>query len=323
VPLSEASDLQNQINLLTSGGTIWLEAGTYNSGDLTIANSNVTVMGVGRDATVLAGSLAISTGNVFLQDLWVYANGKAFGVKLYGGGGAGVPRCELRRVRVGGNSDGTGRAPSGDGPAVGLWLDSAILTVCDHCLFAFCNTGSGLYVNTTNGTWSTNVNTFRDCTFNGNAGYGVEITDGGDGVASMELHVFRNGNMEDNALGEVYASQAIGLELRGIDFESTKNLGASGKTLNINGCTNVLVEDCHSVVTGNTQRFFVFSSCGNVKVSHCRVSGIYPAGDVGVFDEASVNCTSYDNTWVNPISGSVTTTARYVNNRSQMRGYSA
>ena len=314
--------LQGAINALGSGGgNLMLQPGTY-TGDITISNSNISIYGSGRDKTILSGSVTITTGNITLHDLWVYANGKSYGIKMYSVPN-GSPRNHLNRVRVGGNSDSGGRSPSGDGPQLGLWLDSTILLVADHCLFAFCNTGSGLYVNTTNGTWSTNCNTFRDCTFNGNATKGVEITDGGDGVASMLLHRFLGGNIEDNGTGDFYARGAIGIEIKGIDFESTKNLGST-PTIDLGTCTNVIIEDCHCTTAGNTTRFFLVQSCGNVKVTHCRVSGLQPVGDIGVFDEGSVNCVSYDNTWIASLDTNLyTTSPRWVSNRAQMRGYSA
>lgn len=314
--------LQGAINALGSGGgNLMLQPGTY-TGDITISNSNISIYGSGRDKTILSGSVTITTGNITLHDLWVYANGKSYGIKMYSVPN-GSPRNHLNRVRVGGNSDSGGRSPSGDGPQLGLWLDSTILLVADHCLFAFCNTGSGLYVNTTNGTWSTNCNTFRDCTFNGNATKGVEITDGGDGVASMLLHRFHGGNIEDNGTGDFYARGAIGIEIKGIDFESTKNLGST-PTIDLGTCTNVIIEDCHCTTAGNTTRFFLVQSCGNVKVTHCRVSGLQPVGDIGVFDEGSVNCVSYDNTWIASLDTNLyTTSPRWVSNRAQMRGYSA
>jgi hypothetical protein len=316
--------LQAAINNLPNGGNLMLKPGIY-MGDITISQNNLSLLGSGKENTILSGSVTVTSANVNMQDLWAYGNGKAFGMKMYLLGG-GPARNHLLRVRVGGNADGTGKAPSGDGPQVGLWMDGSIITAADHCSFAFCNTGSGLFVDTTQNNLGTNCNTFRDCTFNGNAAFGVEMTDGGDGIAGMLLHRFHGGNMEDNATGEVYIKSAIGVELKGIDFESTKSLGSTHPTVQCDSCTSVLMEDCHSVTIGssNTQRFFIFNSVKNGTVTHCRVSGLYPAGDVGAFDEGCVHCLSYDNYWHDPITGSnKTTTPRWVTNRGQMRGYTA
>jgi len=323
VPVTDAASLNARINALTNGGTIWLEQGNYAAaGDLTITKSNVGIWGVGRDSTILPGSVTISGGNVSLQDMWVYANGKSYGIKMYGGGVAGVPRNELRRVRVGGNSDAGGRAPSGDGPQVGLWLDGSILTVADHCLFAFCNTGSGLYVNTTNGTYSTNCNVFRSCTFNGNATYGVEITEGGDGVSGMLLHSFVGGNMEDNGSGEVIVDGAIGIRLQDIDFETSKTIST---TLNLEAA-NVTVENCHAttVLSGAVTRFFLINA-GRTVVRGCRISGNFTSPDIGAVLDNSSFFSAYDNEWWGPLgtAGNVTITPRWINNRANQQGYSA
>jgi len=312
--------LQAAIDSLgTGGGNLMLQPGTY-TGDITISNSNISLYGSGRDKTILSGSVTIAAGNITLHDLWAYGNGKAYGIKMYAVTG-GTPRNHLNRVRIGGNSDSGGRAPSGDGPQVGLWLDSAIVTVCDHCLFAFCNTGSGLYVNSTSGTWSTNCNSFRDCTFNGNAGYGIEIIVGVDGVASMLLHNFVGGNMEDNASGEVKVDSAIGIRLQDIDFETTKTIGA---TLDITA-SNVIIENCHGVVAGGgaVTRFFLIAA-GRSVVRHCRISGNYTSEDVGVFTDTGNRVFAYDNQWETPIgtAGNVTVTPRWINNRASEQGYS-
>ncbi len=327
VSAADASTLQGEINTLTSGtgGVIWLEGGTYNCGNLVIAGTQaIEIRGSGMNSTILTGSITTARGGVVLRDLWVFANTQTYGVKL-GAGATSTDRCHLDKVRVGGNADGTGRAPSGDGPQVGLWLDGAILTVCDHCLFAFCNTGSGVYVNSTSGTWSTNCNTFRDCTVNGNKTNGYEIIEGGDGVASMLLHRIIGGNIEDNGTSgvagtsDIYVRSAIGIEIVGVDFESTKNLGSA--TIDINA-TCVVVEDCNFVTTGTTPRAFLMTS-GNAVVRYSRSSGTYTARDIGVFADGCVHCHAYGNTWWSAASGSVTTTPRWVSNRGSMFGWSA
>jgi len=322
VQQTQASSLQGVINELTaaSGGIIWLEQGTYNSGDLVISGSrSIEIWGCGMERTILTGSLTIENSGNVIKDLWVYANGKSYATKIYKSG-AGESRNNFQKVRMGGNSDGTGRAPSGDGPQVGLWLDGAIVTVCDHCLFAFCNTGSGLYVNTTNGTYSTNCNSFRDCTFNGNATYGVLMEQGGDGVSSMLLHEFVGGNMEDNALGEVKTDSIIGLRLQDIDFETTKTIAA---TLDISG-SNIVIDNCHAVVggAGAVTRFFLLQ-CGRGLVTRCRVSGNYVNADIGVVLENSLFFEEHNNQWWDPLgtAGNVTVTPRFVNHRGGMLGY--
>jgi len=323
VPVSEAGTLQGIINSLTGtgGGVIWLGDGTYAAGDLVISGSNnIQIWGVGMERTILTGSLTIENSGNVIKDLWLFGDGKAFACKVYKSG-AGESRSNFQKVRFGGNSDVTGRAPSGDGPQVGLWLDGAIVSVCDHCLFAFCNTGSGLYVNSTSGTYSTNCNSFRDCTFNGNAGYGVEIIVGGDGVASMLLHNFVGGNMEDNASGEVKVDSAIGIRLQDIDFETTKTIGA---TLDITA-SNVIVENCHGVVAGGgaVTRFFLIAA-GRSVVRYCRISGNYTSQDIGVFTDTGNRVFAHDNQWETPLgtAGNVTVTPRWINNRASEQGYS-
>jgi hypothetical protein len=241
----------------------------------------------------------------------VRATGKAYGIKLHGSGE--VARCELRNVWVGASA-----LAAGDGPVVGLWLDGAIVTVVDHCTFAF-NTGAGLYVNTTVGALSTNVNTFTDCTFNGNSTYGIHLEIGGDAVAGYMLHRFEGGNIESNITGDVYCDGATFVILRGIDFECSVSHNP-GQMIFMNGCQPVVIEDCNFVLGAGVtvQRFFELDGCANAIVRRNRLSvgggATFSQGAVGIFNEGCVQCTAYDNLlW--PAGAGL-----FINNRGSMRG---
>jgi len=322
VPVTEAASLNSRINALTNGGTIWLEQGNYAAaGDITVSNSNVVIRGVGMSSTILGGSVLIEAGVVRLQDLAVRATGKAYGVKLYTSSGAGTPRCEIRNVWIGASSVG-----AGNGPDKGLWLDGAILTVVDHCTIAF-NNHSGLYVNTSDTVApiaSTNMNTFRDCTFNGNGRYGVEIEVGVDAVAGMMGHRFVGGNMESNTLGEFSADNATFIAIQGVDFECGID-HTGGQIISISASQPVLIEDCNFVISQPNPpgtavavtRFFLITNCGDAHVRRCRLStdgvATWVQGAVGVFTEGCTGCTEQDNI-LSPAGA-----GRYISNRGRMR----
>lgn len=318
--IAAAGSLQNLINATPAWGRIYVPSGTY-PGNISFSKP-LHIYGDG-ESTILSGSMFFDSSRLCLEDLWVYGNGQTYGLKL-GAGATSTSRCELNRVRIGGNADGTGRAPSGDGPQVGLWLNGAIVTRCSHCLFAFCNTGSGLYVNSTSATWSTNCNRFTDCTFNGNATHGIEIVEGGDGVASMMLHEFLGGNIEDNGDEDVYIRSAIGVRLEDIDFETTKTIADPKAHMNIS-CSNLIIDDCHGVVAGGgaVDRFFSITA-GRGYIDNCRISGNYTYSDVGLVLEGSNYFEVRDgNQWWTPrvISGEESVSPRWVNNRALSRGW--
>jgi hypothetical protein len=329
VPLSEASDLQNQINLLTSGGTIWLEAGTYNSGDLTMTNNNVAIWGVSQEATILTGSVTIPTNSCTFHDLWIKGTGKAYGVKIFNAS-AGPNRNHFTKVRIGGT------ASSADGPTgPGVWLDGGILNVFDHCLIAF-NGGDGVYINTTDpssGNFTTNVNTFRDCTLNLNDGYGVKTALGTAGVggeptpaiAGMQQNVFIGGNIEDNALGAAYVQSSFWTRFDNVDFESSKNLGTNGWLIEGSNCTYMIVENCSFNSTGDTGRVFYVAGSGSCRFTGNRIIGQFTRMDVGVFEDDCYRCVAYNNALWDPTtaSGSDQVSPRWINNRGQNRGWTA
>lgn len=305
--------LQGAINALPTGGIIMLQSGTY-TGDITLSSGSMTIIGTGM-TTILTGSVSITASNTCLRDLQIRATGKAYGIKIYQSGG-GVARCDLRNLYVGGTADNSNPpVRDGNGPDNGLYLDGAIVSVVDHCTFAYCNT-NGLYVNTSVSQFSTNVNSFRDCTFNGNGNYGVMIEKGSDGVAGMMLHKFEGGNMESNDSGEFYADFATFVIIRGVDFECGKN-HVGGQIIFMNGCQPVVIEDCNFVVSGGAvvTRFFQLTSCADASVRRNRLSGTtWAQGAVGVFGENCFYCTSSDN-----ILNGDGETGLFINNRGAMR----
>jgi len=331
VSVADAGTLQGVINSLVNGGTIWLEEGTYAAGDLTISNAHVTLMGSGW-GTILTGSITVATGYVTLQDFMVRATGKAYGVKLYVSGG-GPARCLLKKLWIGGSAFG-----AGDGPNKGLYLDGAILTHIDQCTMAFCEQ-SGCYIDSSSSTYTTNVNTFTDCTFNGNGhggtGYGVELSTGGDGIAGMMLNTFHGGNMEDNMSGSVLADNNTGMVFHGIDFEDGNNTitrGVNWNTINISGSGPVLIEQCNFVTNSNignpipavandpAGRIFLLTGASCPIVRGNRAEGYVPVvgadgGAIGVFSDTCVNPLCENNAiW---ISGA----GFWFNNRGSMRGH--
>lgn len=302
----------------TGGGNLMLQEGTY-TGDITFpTTAAVNLYGSGMNNTILTGNVTITTGFHVLEHLWVMGTGKAYGVKLVNTT-AGVPRVHMTKVRIGGDlSSATG--PSGPG----LWLDGAILTVCDHCLF-YLNGSDGVYINTTSVTdKTTNVNTFRDCTINLNGGYGVKTEVGVDGVAGMQQNVFLGGNMEDNALGVAYIDSSFYTRFDNVDFESSINLGSGGWLFNGSTATYIIIENCGVSSTGDTGRLFVFSSCVSCRVNNNRIRGQFTRMDIGVFDENCRNCTAHGNAWYDGTLASGAddvVTPRWINNRSTNHGW--
>jgi len=298
--------VNSAIASLTSGGVIELGPGTF-AGDITWTQPNVELRGAGVDSTILSGSVAIQTGSVQMHDMTVRATGKTFGIKLFKSGGD-TPRCRFSKVVIGASSSG-----AGDGPERGIWMDGAILCAFDQCVCQFC-TKSGLYVNTTQGAYSTNVNTFRDCTFNSNGtggtGYGVELLEGGDGVAGIMLPRFLGGNIENNATGEFYADNCTLIKVVGVDFESSQTYD---KFIDIRSSSDVTIADCNFVTNGNANRAFVLAGCEAGVVRDCRWSG-FPVGSVGIFTDTCVQCAAYDNNLGDE------TRERVINNRGSMRG---
>jgi len=327
---ADAGTLQGVINSLTNGGVIWLDAGTY-AGDLIFSGAgNVTLMGVGRDATVLTGSILIQTNQIRLDNLWVMGTGKSYGIKIFKSG-AGPNRNEFKLVRVGGTTS------SADGPSgPGVWLDGGILNVFDHCLIAF-NGGHGVYVNTSDagGVWTTNVNTFRDCTINGNDAYGVVTETGADGVAGMQQNVFIGGNIEDNAHGAAYIGNSYYTRFENVDFESAINLGGTfsgsgssgfgGWLITGDSSTYILIMNCGFSSTGDTGRVFNIQSCSYCRFDNNRIDGQLARMDVGIFDENCTHCTANGNslTTRTTASGSDLVSARWIRNAGQNRGWSS
>jgi len=300
--------LQAAINTIPAGGILMLQSGTY-TGDITISAPNVTIIGAGSQQTILTGSVSVTcTGNVVMRDLNVRASGKAYGVKLFRSGG-GVTRCELTDLWIGASA-----LNAGDGPVVGLWLDGAILNRFEHVTFGF-NTGAGLYVNTTDltGAFTTNENTFEDCTFSGNGTYGVQMEMGVDGAAGMMLNSFHGGNMENNTTGAFIADNCTGIVIDGVDFEVTTV--ANPNIISLTSCQPVEIKNCNFHVggSGSATRFFAMFSCACGRVTGNRTDG-FSAGDIGTFNENCVQCEAYDNVIWNDGSG------RFINNRGSMRG---
>jgi hypothetical protein len=313
--VTSSAEIQPALDSLTNGGVVWVAPGTF-TGDLTITKPNVTLRGGGLNSTYFTGSITVEVGQVKLQDFTCRATGKAAGIKLFKSG-AGIARCELRNVYVGASASG-----AGDGPTKGLYLDGAILTVVDHCTFAY-NTGAGVYVNTTSATYSTNVNTFRDCTMNGNGTYGFHAETGGDGVTGMMLHRIMGGNMESNVTGDVYIDGGTFASIQGVDFECAVD-HSPGQIVYMNAVQPVVIEDCnfvlvdHGGVGTTVSRFFLLDSCANAIVRRNRLSAsgssTWSQGAVGVFGEGCVQCTAYDNLLWNAGAG------RFINNRGSFRG---
>lgn len=293
-----------------AGGILRLGRGDF-YGNLVLNTSRVTIEGEGY-GTVLHGSVSIQSEGCRLRNLVVRAEGAAYGVKIYRPltlGGVGVSRCSMEDVFVGATSEG-----AGNGPVVGLWLDGAILCTFDRCTFAF-NTGSGVYSDTSHptGAASTNVNTFRDCTLNGNGRYGYEGVTGTDGISSQLGNRFLNGNIESNGLGAVLADGHNLIEFRGVDFENTKVVT---DLMAIGASQPVTVENCNFVnFASAATRAAVFSTCGIVRFVNNRIDG-FPGGANGtaarvvIFDENCSSVVSYGN--------QVTTTDGYIQNRSAM-----
>lgn len=312
--------LQAAYNALgANGGNLMLQPGTY-SGDFatnTGVIGNVHIFGSGMGVTFISGTVAIDTSNVVMQDLTILGTGKSYACKLYKSN-AGESRCEFRKVWFGATS-----ASSGDGPTShGLYLDGAILTVCDHCVFAF-NGGSGVFIDTSSQSppdstvWSTNVNSFRDCTLSSNARYGIECIQGAVTNGIM-LPKIEGGNIESNTLGGCYFQECTFPILRGIDFENSVDVTNWVYMVN---CQPALIEDCNFVIgSGKTAtRMFLMEGCAAGVVQRCRPSGAgtWTAGAIGVFNEHCVQCHDQDNFLAAAGSG------RYINNRGQQRGASS
>jgi|SRR6185503_16593496 len=319
VPVSEAVSLNSRINALTTGGTVWLEQGNYAAaGDISITQPNIILQGASLNSTYIPGSVTVSAlGQVKIQNMTVKGTGKAHAIKI-ANSTDGVARCELRNVWAGASSLVAGDGPTGPG----LWLDGAIVTVVDHCTMAF-NGTAGLYCNTTDTVApirSTNVNTFRHCTFNGNGTYGVHLEIGGDAVAGYMLHEFLGGNMEDNTSKDVYADGATFVRISGVDFENSTHSYVGGENIYLNNCQPATIEFCNFVLGGGitVTRFFQMAGCANGLVRHNRLSvgagATYSQGAVGVFDDGCVQCESYNNILWTVGAG------RFINNRGSFRG---
>jgi hypothetical protein len=193
---------------------------------------------------------------------------------------------------------------AGDGPSShGLWLDGAILLHASNIVSSF-NLGSGVFMDTTDagGLWSTNVNKFENCTFNGNDRWGAEMVGGG-----IMNPLFHGGNMEGNTIGEVKADSVTGLELRGVDFEGAKVIT---EVIQLGACNPVLIEGCgFNYAVSSASRAFGISTCVRARVAYNRIFG-FPAGQIGYFDENSQFCEAFGNMLEGP--------DRYINNRGRM-----
>lgn len=241
------------------GGTIELGGGDI-MGNLTIDIPNVKLVGQGR-GTVIHGSLTMRADNCELHDIVVRGEGQPYAVKLWHPGPdgvttvAGVPRPKMSNVWFGpsyeGASDGpvrVGTPASGTG-GHGLWLDGAIVGEFRNCIF-FGNPGSGVFIDTTVGQWSTNVNRFYGCTANANAAFGFDLVGGGsEGTAWL------GGNIESNGLGGFRATNCNCVSVKECDFEHggtaigdppvvTKQVA---NLLNMNSVNTMCIEDCNFV----------------------------------------------------------------------------
>jgi len=128
---------------------------------------------------------------------------------------------------------------------------------------------------------------FRDCTFNLNSRYGVELAGSG-----MEGNQFIGGNMEDNTFG---AAQVVSTNItifKGVDFESTVFPIAS--LLDLQGSSPITLEDCNFNCSNLTRAFF-FQSCTNAKVHGCFFAGITVGTAVGLFDANCARATEWEN----------------------------
>lgn len=311
--------VQDAINKLGPfGGTVFLGKGTY-AGNVTVsvaANANVSIHGAGMDSTILSGSVLVACGNVHLENMSIRGTGLSYACKFFQSG-ADVARASARFVWFGAQTSSSGDGPTGDG----LYLDGAILCAFDQCAFCF-NGGNGLYVNSSSSTFTTNVNTFRDCTFNGNGAWGVKAEVGGDGIAGMQQLKFEGGNTEDNVSGGMTFDTVTGVIISGMDFEKTD--ASITDYLSFTSSQFVVVENCIFVIAGATHtaaRMFETFGCAQVVVRYNRISaansGAWTVGAVGVFNEASVQCAAYGNILWNPGDG------YFINNRAQTRGYTA
>jgi len=316
VPIEEYGSLQGVIDELTSGdgGTVWLDPGNY--GGFTVRNSgNVTIRGASMNTTIITGAVSAEVGYFRLQDLTIRATDLSIGLNVFKSGGD-TARCELQRVYIGGTADNSNPpVRNGDGPATGMVLDGTIVATFDHCTFAYCDS-YGVNIDTSSATYSTNVNTFRDCAFNGNGIYGVYMTQGG-GIAGMMLHKFEGGNMENNDSKDFWSDSATFIIIDGVDFETAKS-HVGGEIIYLENCQPAIIRDCNFVVgSGKTvTRFFHMAGCMAGRVERCRLSGAgtWAAGAVGLFNEDCVQCTASDNILHTAGFG------RVINNRGSMFG---
>lgn len=295
--------LQPLVDALPStGGILQLDPGRFYAtlSDTTVAlqlNKPVTIVGQSLSGTTIASPVLVSIADCHIEDVRLRPTAGAYAIKFFASG-AGVARCSMRHVYVGGDSIGDPAAA-----VVGIWLDGAILATFDHVTSSY-NSGDGLYeVCTQPPLWTTNQNLYLNCSFNGNGGYGVDLA--GSGITGTS---FFGGNMENNVSGEMNVSNCTEVTVDAVDFER-----ATGVTnvLNFSTTTDARISNCNFTLNNSVTRIIQASTCNNLIMSQNRTSGLIAGRQIGVFDEGSTDCREWNNVYAD--------SSDYIQNRSRVQ----
>lgn len=155
---TNAAALAAAIAAVAAGGTVIIPAGTYAiTGNITIANDNVTLRGTGdatylnfTDGGILVDGSAGLTTEIAVHDISIRRNGTAgAALRLKGAGaGTGVARFNASNIRV--------RSSTGEG----LLVDGSYIGTFTGCYFVGCATGIKIQADSVGGTVYGNNLTF-------------------------------------------------------------------------------------------------------------------------------------------------------------------
>jgi hypothetical protein len=271
--IDPADGVQPMIDALGGAGTVMLPKGTFYgnpNAPLTPINvpGGVEIIGAGMAATVLGSPVLVNASQAGLGNLAVRPNGTAYGIRIYNGGSPFISRCFMRRVLTGASFKG-----AGDGPVDGIQLDGAGVLLMEHVTCAFC-TGHGLIADSTG--FEPNTTILGDCcSFVQNGLYGARL------LQSLTLAEFNGGNMEDNQSGELYAENAAGISLLGVDFErGALALSLTAAVVEMQNCNTIEIDRCNFLRVSNATRAWNLAGCNGIKIGVNRFEGW---GAVGVW----------------------------------------
>jgi len=232
----------------------------------------IEIAGAGQTATIIGSPVLMAGSSGGIEDLSVRPDGTAYGIRIFSSG-VFLARCFMRRLFVGASSHG-----AGDGPVNGIELDGAGVLLAEQVTAAFC-TGHGLLADSTVALMPNTTLKFDCCSFVKNGLYGVKL------MQSLLLAEFCGGNMENNTDpgavglpngGELYAENAAGIFLQGVDFERGDAMDAPG-TINhaveVENCNTIAIERCNFVKTGNATRAFLLGGCNGASIRGNRFEG--------------------------------------------------